>query len=124
MILPARIACIDLGEGAAEDVARHCDSYLAVSMAVPRRSLVLVKKAKRNADSFRQAMNEGIRALVECPLEITAICLGPAQTPHGAAHRGPGHFRCEGGREHFFYNAEHRTRRAFIHGWIVGPAYS
>jgi len=26
MILPARIACIDLGEGAAEAVARHYDS--------------------------------------------------------------------------------------------------
>jgi len=85
-------------------------------MDVPRRSLALLKKVKRNADSFRQMTNEGIRALLKCELEITAICLGPAQTPHGAGRRGPGHFRCEEGCEHFFYSVEHRTRRVFIHG--------
>lgn len=35
MMLPAHIARIDIGEGAAEDVARHYDSYLAVSMDLP-----------------------------------------------------------------------------------------
>jgi glycerol dehydrogenase-like iron-containing ADH family enzyme len=77
-----------------------------------RRSLALVKKIDDGAEPIREVTSEGLRTLVECELEIVEICLG---------HGGPGHFRSEEGSEHFFfYNVEHRTGRAFIHGWIVG----
>lgn len=97
---------------------------------VARRSLALVKKIDDHAEAIRDVTNEGIRWLVECELEIVEICLGPAPAADGAepvraadssSPRAPGHFRSEEGSEHFFfYNVEHRTGRAFIHGWIVG----
>jgi len=79
---------------------------------VVRRSLALVKRIDDWAESIREVTPEGIRTLVECELEIVEICLRPG---------GPGHFRSEEGSEHFFfYNVERLTRRAFLHGWIVG----
>lgn len=77
-----------------------------------RRSLALVKKLEEYGEAIRTVTSEGIRALVECELEVVRICIGPG---------GPGHFRSEEGSEHFFfYNVEHRTGRPFVHGWIVG----
>ncbi len=77
-----------------------------------RRSLALVKTIDDQSEPIREVTQEGIRALVECALAIVEICIGAG---------GPGHFRSEEGSEHFvFYNVEHRTRRAFVHGWIVG----
>lgn len=85
---------------------------LGYDAEIARRSLALVKRIDENAEAIREVSNEGLRVLVECILEIVEICLGPG---------GPGHFRCEEGSEHFFfYNLELRTRRAFVHGWIVG----
>lgn len=77
-----------------------------------RRSLALVDRIDRHSDAIRDVLDEGLRALVDCEIEIVEICIGAG---------GPGHFRSEEGSEHFFfYNVEHRTGRPFIHGWIVG----
>lgn len=79
---------------------------------IATRSLALVEKIDATFEAIRDVTNEGIRALVECEMDIVDICIGPG---------APGHFRSEEGSEHFFfYNVEHRTGRAFIHGWIVG----
>jgi glycerol dehydrogenase-like iron-containing ADH family enzyme len=106
-ILSCHTACFDWKLAWA-----HGREPLGYDEEIARRSLALVERIDAHAEPIREVTNEGIRALVECELEIVDICIGPG---------GPGHFRSEEGSEHFFfYNVEHRTARPFVHGWIVG----
>jgi glycerol dehydrogenase-like iron-containing ADH family enzyme len=106
-VLSCHTACFDW-----KLASEHGQEPFGYDEAVARRSLALVDRIDHNAGLIREVTNDGIRALVECELEIVEICIGPG---------GPGHFRSEEGSEHFFfYNVEHRTGRSFIHGWIVG----
>lgn len=106
-VLSCHTACFDWR------LAWECQREpLGYNAETVQRSLALVEKIAANAEDIRQVSNEGIRALVESELAIVDICIGK---------EGPGHFRSEEGSEHFFfYNVEHRTGRAFIHGFIVG----
>jgi glycerol dehydrogenase-like iron-containing ADH family enzyme len=62
-----------------------------------------------NAGEIRVLSDAGIRTIVKGYIAVNTICL-----PRG-------HYRAEEGSEHFlFYELEERTRRAFIHGQIVG----
>lgn len=73
------------------------------------RARALVRRLDEAASEIRELTDEGIRAIVECYLEINDICI-PL-----------GHYRAEEGPEHFFaYNVEYLTRRTFVHGWLVG----
>jgi glycerol dehydrogenase-like iron-containing ADH family enzyme len=73
------------------------------------RARALIWRLDEAADEIRNLSDDGIRAIVECYLEINDICI-PL-----------GHYRPEEGPEHFFaYNVEYLTRRTFVHGWLVG----
>jgi glycerol-1-phosphate dehydrogenase [NAD(P)+] len=73
------------------------------------RARALIQRLNEAAQEIRVLSDEGIRTIVECYLEINDICI-PL-----------GHYRAEEGPEHFFaYNVEYRTRRTFVHGWLVG----
>lgn len=73
------------------------------------RARALVRRLDESASDIRALTDDGIRAIVECYLEINDICI-PL-----------GHYRAEEGPEHFFaYNVEYLTRRTFVHGWLVG----
>ena len=73
------------------------------------RARALVQRLDESARDIRALTDDGIRAIVECYLEINDICI-PL-----------GHYRAEEGPEHFFaYNVEYLTRRTFVHGWLVG----
>ena len=73
------------------------------------RARALVQRLDESASDIRVLSDDGIRAIVECYLEINDICI-PL-----------GHYRAEEGPEHFFaYNVEYLTRRTFVHGWLVG----
>lgn len=73
------------------------------------RARALVQRLDESANEIRALSDDGIRAIVECYLEINDICI-PL-----------GHYRAEEGPEHFFaYNIEYLTRRTFVHGWLVG----
>jgi glycerol-1-phosphate dehydrogenase [NAD(P)+] len=73
------------------------------------RARTLVQRLDEEASEIRALSDDGIRAIVECYLEINDICI-PL-----------GHYRAEEGPEHFFaYNIEYLTRRTFVHGWLVG----
>ncbi len=73
------------------------------------RAQALVQRLDQQAEDIRSLADEGIRALVECYLEINDICI-PL-----------GHYGVEEGPEHFFaYNVEYITHRTFVHGWLVG----
>jgi len=73
------------------------------------RARALVQRLDESASEIRSLTDDGIRAIVECYLEINDICI-PL-----------GHYRAEEGPEHFFaYNVEYLTRRTFVHGWLVG----
>ena len=73
------------------------------------RAQALVRRLDESAIDIRALTDDGIRAIVECYLEINDICI-PL-----------GHYRAEEGPEHFFaYNIEYLTRRTFVHGWLVG----
>ncbi len=77
--------------------------------AAVERARALVQKLDESASNIRALTDDGIRAIVECYLEINDICI-PL-----------GHYRAEEGPEHFFaYNVEYLTRRTFVHGWLVG----
>lgn len=77
--------------------------------AAVKRARALVQKLDESASDIRALTDDGIRAIVECYLEINDICI-PL-----------GHYRAEEGPEHFFaYNVEYLTRRTFVHGWLVG----
>ncbi len=106
-ILSCHTACFDW-----KLASERGQEPLGYDQTAARRSLALVDRIDRHAATIRDVTDDGIRALVECEIEIVEICIGPG---------GPGHFRSEEGSEHFFfYNVEHRTGRPFIHGWIVG----
>jgi glycerol-1-phosphate dehydrogenase [NAD(P)+] len=76
--------------------------------AVPR-ARALVDRLDREAAAIHDVTDAGIRAIVECYLEINDICM-PL-----------GHYRAEEGSEHFFaYNVEVRTRTQYVHGNLVG----
>jgi glycerol-1-phosphate dehydrogenase [NAD(P)+] len=80
--------------------------YLPAAVA---RARALVQHLDESASDIRALTDDGIRAIVECYLEINDICI-PL-----------GHYRAEEGPEHFFaYNVEYLTRRTFVHGWLVG----
>lgn len=73
------------------------------------RARALVQRLAESASDIRALTDDGIRAIVECYLEINDICI-PL-----------GHYRAEEGPEHFFaYNVEYLTHRTFVHGWLVG----
>lgn len=77
--------------------------------AAAERARALVRRLDESASDIRALTDDGIRAIVECYLEINDICI-PL-----------GHYRAEEGPEHFFaYNVEYLTRRTFVHGWLVG----
>ena len=77
--------------------------------AAVERGRTLVRRLDESASDIRALTDDGIRAIVECYLEINDICI-PL-----------GHYRAEEGPEHFFaYNVEYLTRRTFVHGWLVG----
>jgi glycerol-1-phosphate dehydrogenase [NAD(P)+] len=77
--------------------------------AAVERARALVQRLEESASEIRALTDDGIRAIVECYLEINDICI-PL-----------GHYRAEEGPEHFFaYNVEYLTRRTFVHGWLVG----
>ena len=77
--------------------------------AAVERARALVQRLDESASEIRALSDDGIRAIVECYLEINDICI-PL-----------GHYRAEEGPEHFFaYNVEYLTRRTFVHGWLVG----
>ncbi|HZS86641.1 MAG TPA: iron-containing alcohol dehydrogenase [Chloroflexota bacterium] len=76
--------------------------------AIPRVR-ALVERLSREAAEIRDVTDAGIRAIVECYLEINDICM-PL-----------GHYRAEEGSEHFFaYNVEAITRVQYVHGHLVG----
>jgi glycerol-1-phosphate dehydrogenase [NAD(P)+] len=69
----------------------------------------LVRRLDTYADEVRELTDLGLKVLVDCHLEVVEIC------------QPLGHFRPEEGSEHFFFYAvEHRTRRPYVHGQIVG----
>jgi len=77
--------------------------------AAVERARALVRRLDESASDIRALTDDGIRAIVECYLEINDICI-PLK-----------HYRAEEGPEHFFaYNVEYLTRRTFVHGWLVG----
>lgn len=77
--------------------------------AAVERARALVQRLDESAGEIRALSDDGIRAIVECYLEINDICI-PL-----------GHYRAEEEPEHFFaYNVEYLTRRTFVHGWLVG----
>ena len=74
-----------------------------------QRERALVDRLDREATEIHDVTDVGIRAIVECYLEINDICM-PL-----------GHYRPEEGSEHFFaYNVEALTRTQYIHGNLVG----
>jgi len=74
-----------------------------------RRARAVLKDVEKSAFEIRVLSDAGIRAIVEGYIAVNTICL-----PRG-------HYRAEEGSEHFlFYELEERTKRAFIHGQIVG----
>jgi glycerol-1-phosphate dehydrogenase [NAD(P)+] len=74
-----------------------------------RRARAVLADVAKNAVEIRVLSDVGIRAIVEGYIAVNTICL-----PRG-------HYRAEEGSEHFlFYELEERTKRAFIHGQIVG----
>lgn len=73
------------------------------------RERALVDRLDREAAEIHDVTDAGIRAIVECYLEINDICM-PL-----------GHYRAEEGSEHFFaYNVEAITRTQYVHGSLVG----
>ena len=84
------------------------DDWMWEDRAIPRvRSLL--DRLDHEATEIHNVTDAGIRAIVECYLEINDICM-PL-----------GHYRAEEGSEHFFaYNIEALTRTQYVHGNLVG----
>lgn len=84
------------------------DEWTWNDQAIPRVR-GLLDRLDREAEEIRTVSDAGIRAIVECYLEINDICM-PL-----------GHYRAEEGSEHFFaYNVESITRVQYVHGHLVG----
>jgi glycerol-1-phosphate dehydrogenase [NAD(P)+] len=73
------------------------------------RAREILADVSRRADEIHTLSDEGIRCIVDGYIGVNTICL-----PRG-------HYRAEEGSEHFlFYELEERTKRAYVHGHIVG----
>ena len=84
------------------------DDWTWDAQAIPRVR-TLLDRLDREAHEIREVTDAGIRAIVECYLEINDICMPLT------------HYRAEEGAEHFFaYNIEAMTHRQFVHGHLVG----
>lgn len=84
------------------------DSWTWDATAIPR-ARALLDRLDQEAAEIHDVTDAGIRAIVECFLEINDICM-PL-----------GHYRAEEGSEHFFaYNIEAITRTQYVHGHLVG----
>jgi glycerol-1-phosphate dehydrogenase [NAD(P)+] len=82
---------------------------LGFSAADVARAREIVERIRNQADEVKSLSNAGIREIVDGYIAVNQLCL-----PRG-------HYRAEEGSEHFlFYELEERTRRAFVHGHIVG----